>query len=562
MRRLLGLILAVIFVSSFAFSQDKQMVQRQEQQQARPEGQAASEKKQLTAEQRQRAMQLLEGAEAGARSLDPGSRAYALMQVAKVYQSTDKKKALELLDEAMTAAGEVAQQNEKLKRIGSQLQEQVLKAIVPLSPEKADEYLTQLDARGREQVLQALLDYYQREKKMDHAIQLVYRMSAEGEMPYGAASKIMEEMKPEQAAEKQQLFTAALASYQDHDHSQAFGGNGDFPDMIVRFSKDLPAGLVHQAIDAVLDSAKATAEKQSQSSQPMVISIASSQGAVQMNSMYQYRLFQLLPVLRPIDPEEADKLLKEQTDVQTLLAKYPQGMNSVAPDEGKGMTNTSFTFSPRGGGGAPGPGGRREGFPSPLEMQKAAKINEDAEKHPQDALANTASLQNDGLRANTYIQIAQITWKKQRSVAEQALSKAADAIDKLEGDRQLMQYPALARLYSRMGETDDAKKYIEKGMDAAAKIFKTDSNADDPNQAPKAYWPSVVGWKSMLSLAADISPLWAAGLLKEIPDDEARALAQLGIATSLLQAQGSATEIMTVTKDRNSMMIMGNSDQE
>jgi hypothetical protein len=113
-----------------------------------------------------------------------------------------------------------------------------------------------------------------------------------------------------------------------------------------------------------------------------------------------------------------------------------------------------------------------------------------------------------------------------------------------------------------MGETDDAKKYIEKGMDAAAKIFKTDTNADDPNQAPKAYWPSVVGWKSMLSQASEISPLWAAGLLKEIPDDEARALAQLGIATSLLQTEGSSTEIMTVTKDREGMMVMGNSDRE
>jgi hypothetical protein len=195
-------------------------------------------------------------------------------------------------------------------------------------------------------------------------------------------------------------------------------------------------------------------------------------------------------------------------------------------------------------------------------MQKAAKIDEDAEKHPQDALANAASLQNDSLRVNTYMHIAQVTWKKQRSVAEQALSKAADAIDKLEGDQQLMQYSSLARAYSRMGEMDDAKKYIGKGMDAASKMFKTDSNADDPNQAPKAYWPSVVGWKSMLSLAADISPLWATGLLKEIPDDEARSLAQLGIATALLQAQGSQTEIMTVTKDRNSMMIMGNSDQE
>ena len=564
--RLLGLTLAVLSSFTLAYAQEAQVVQRQAQQ-ARI-GSSQPEAQKLTPEQRERAMQLLEGAAAGARSLDSGSRSYALMQVARVYQSIDKKKAIELLDEAITAAGEVARENDRLKRVGSELQEQVLKAMVPLAPEKAGEYVLQLDGRGREQVLEALVDYYQQQKKTDRALELVYRTGTEGEIPYGAASKIMETMTIEQASEKQQLFTAALASYQDHDHADGGVsiGNGDFPDMIVRFSKGLPPALVHQAIDVVLDSARKRAEKQSGDAQPMTISIASAEGAVQMNSLYQYRLFQLLPVLRTIDPDEADKLLKEQTDVQTLLAKYPQGMNSVAPDRGDGAkghpSNVSMMVSSGsgGGGGAPRGGGPRPGAMNPLEMQKAAKIAEDAEKHPQDALANAASLQSDPVRLGAYMSIAQATWKKQPSVARQALSKAADSIDKLEGDQQLMQYSHLARFYLRMGETDDAKKYIEKGMDAAGKIFKTDSNADDPNQAPKAYWPSVAGWKSLLSLGSEISPLWAATLLKEIPDDEARTLAQLGIATTLLQAEPSTTEIMTVTKNRNSMMIMGNAD--
>lgn len=561
--RLLGLTLAVLSSFTIAFAQEAQVVQRQAQQVQIDSSQPEAQK--LTPEQRERAMQLLEGAAAGARSLDSGSRAYALMQVARVYTSIDKKKAIELLDEAITAAGEVARENDRLKRVGSELQEQVLKAMVPLAPEKAGEYVLQLDGRAREQVLQVLVDYYQQQKKTDRALELVYRTGAEGEIPYGAAEKIMETMTPEQASEKQQLFTAALASYQDHDHADSGVsiGNGDFADMIVRFQKDLPPGLVHQAIDAVLDSARKRAEKQSGDAQPMTISIASAQGAVQMNSLYQYRLFQLLPVLRTIDPQQADKLLKEQTDVQTLLAKYPQGMNSVAPDRGDGgpgrPSNVSMMVnSGGGGGGAPNRPGPRPGAMNPLEMQKAAKIAEDAEKHPQDALANAASLQSDQVRLGAYMSIAQATWKKQPSIARQALAKAADAIDKLEGDPQLIQYANLARFYMRMGETEDAKKYIEKGMDAAARVFKADSNADDPNQAPKAYWPSVAGWKSLLSLGSQISPLWAATLLKEIPDDEARTLAQLGIATALLQAEPSMTEIMTVTKSRDTMMIMGN----
>ena len=569
MRKALGLILAVFVISSFALAQQNNQVM--ERRQAPPGTAPQSEtKKKISPEQRERAMQLLDGAAAGAAGLDSGSRAYTLLQVARVYQATDKKKAVELLEQAMTSASEVGRENDRLKQVSSRLQQEVLKTMVPLAPEKVDDLLVQLDARGREQVLQALLDYYEREKKMDRALEVVYRMGAEGEIPYYAAGKIMEKMKPEQAAEKQQLFTAALASYRDHDHSgNARFDNAGFPELITKFSKDVPASLIHQAIDVVLDATKKDSEKDAKDSGGGVtFSIASAQGAVQMNSVYQYRLFQLVPVLRTIDPEEADRLLKEQSDVQTLLAKYPQGMNSVAPERGDGpgggggasfmMTNGAGGRGPGSGGGGPrrGPGG--PDAPSPMEMQKAAKIGEDAEKHPQDALASAASLQDVRIRAGAYMSIAQVSWKKQPGVASQALDKAAETIDKLDGEQQAMMYQDVVRLYMRMGETDDAKKYIEKGIASASKIYKDDENPDDPNQAPKAYWPSVAGWRSMLSLASEISPLWASTLLKEIPDDEARTLGQLSIATALLQAQAPMTEIMSFTKDGGKMMMMVN----
>jgi hypothetical protein len=564
MRKALCLFLAVLIVSLVSLAQENTQVMQRQQGQRRDV--TRPEAKKITPEQRERAMQLLDGAAAGASGLDSGSRAYSLIQVARVYQSTDKKKAVELLEQAMTAASQVGRENERLKQVGSRLQQDVLKTMVPLAPEKVDDLLTQLDARGREQVLQALLDYYEREKKMDRALEVVYRMGAEGEIPYAAAAKIMGKMAPEQAAEKQQLFTAALASYRDHDHSGTGTFGGDFGDLITQFSKDLPSSLVHQAIEVVLDGARKDAEKQAKGSNGMTYSIASAQGAVQLNSVYQYRLFQLLPILRSIDPEETDQLLKEQNDVQTLLAKYPQGISSVAPDRGGQPDGGGASFmisgnGPGGGGPRRGPGG--PGEMNPLEMQKAAKIGEDADKHPQDALAGASSLQDVRIRAGAYMSIAQSTWKKQPGIAKQALDKAADTIDKVDGEQQVMLYREVVQFYMRMNELDDAKKYIEKGMAAANKAFKDDTNPDDPNQAPKAYWPSVAGWRSMLSVASDISPLWASTLLKEIPDDEARTLGQLSIATALLQSQAPMTEIMTFTKDGAKMMMVNdrNSDQ-
>lgn len=555
------LMVAMMAPATIAQGQEVSVEQRGVRAQGTP---AKKDSPKLTKEQREQAMQMLDAAAAGARGMDAGSRAYALMQVARGYQGTDKKKAVELLDEAWTAARVVGQDDDRLKRVGTRLQEQVLKAMVPLAPEKADDLLPQLEAKGREQVLMALLDYYEHEKMMDRALDVIYRIGQENEIPYGAASRLMEKMTPEQSADKQQLFTIALGSYRDHDHSggsRAFGG-GDFADMILQFQKDLPPSLIHQAIDVVLDDARKAAEKEAKDGSPMMISVASADGAVQLNSTYTYRLFQLLPLLKSIDPDEADRLLKQQNEVQTLLAKYPAGMSSVTGDPGSKKNSGSSFFVSSGG---PGPGGGGGGKPGPrpgafdpgnmVEMQRAAKIQQDAEAHPQDALANTAAIQNPQLRTNTYIGIARTSWKKNSSIANQALQKAVDTLPQMDGEQQVMGYREVAELYLRMDQKDDAKKFISKGLDAAEKILKSDSNSDDPNKAPKAFWPSAAGYRSMLSLAAKISPTWATTLLKEIPDEELRSLGELGIASSMLETSPAMMEIMTFNKEGGRMMI-------
>ncbi len=512
----------------------------------------------LTNEQRERAMQLLEGAEAGARGLDPASRAFALIQIARAYQAVDKKKAIELLEDALVAAKTVGQDDDRFKMLGSRLQQQAVSALVPLAPDKADELLPQLSPRSREQVFNSLLDYYEREKKMDHAVDMLYQLGQDAEMPYGSAMRVMQKLGPDQQSEKQQLFTVCLSSFQNHESGQEMRfGAGDFPSMIEEFYKELPAALVHQAIDAVLDRARAAAEKESKDG-PTSISIASSKGAVQFNSMYNYHLFQLLPILKTIDPAEAERLSKEQNDVQTLLAKYPQGMQSVSGGgNGPGADNTSYRIS----SGKPSGSGAPEDGDNLMEVQREAQITRDAEEHPQDALANAATLQTPHLKTAAYVSIARSAMKKNPSVARQALQKAVDSLDKLPGEAQAMSTGEIARLYLQMKDEDSAKKVIEQGVAATDKIYRADINPDDPNKAPKAYWASTASWRSMLSLASQISPAWAATLLKDIPDEEIKTLVQLGVATALLQTQSPQVEIMSYTREGGRMMIMNNEER-
>jgi len=389
-------------------------------------------------------------------------------------------------------------------------------------------------------------------------------------MPYATASRIMKMLGPDQQDQLRQLFTESLASYQNHKHGTSFS-TMDFPSMIPEFYGKVPDDLIRQAIDEVLSQAKAAAENAKQGDSP-TIGMSSAQGAVQFNSVYDYHLFQLLPVLRKLDPEKAEKLLQQSRDVQTFLSKYPQGVSSLnmhtgsgGPPSGGMMVMSTVDKPGANGGSVQPPGGKAAppmaAPPSMGEAQRSQQIVDDSAKHPNDALAAAITL-SPGLRVQTYVGIARQNVKKDTSVAKSALGKAIDSLADTPSGAQMMSIGDIVSLYQQLGETDSAKKAIEKGMDIAAKLYKTDTNADDPNTAPKAYWPSTNAWRTMLDRAAAISPEWAVSLLKDIPDDDIRNYDQIAIAEGMLGVPRGDLEVMTITKNNVSMMISRQGDRD
>ncbi len=504
-----------------------------------------------TAEHLERGRQMLETAEAQAMGLEGGMRAYGLLQIARAYQSSDRKKALKLLEDALTATRAI--DDDKLDT-RKRLQEQILQTMVPLAPRRADELLTQVAPEARGTVLRSLLSYYQEQKDTDRAIEVLYRVAQEVEMPYEAAMSLMSGLPPERSADAVHIFNAALASFRDHADENRRGiniGGGDFATLVVRNWSRLPKEAVLEAISEILKKAKANDESGN-------ISMASAKGAVAFNSMYEYRLFQVLPVLKQLDESGAKKLLEEHQQVQAQLARYPQGMDSVnPPEDGKqgGMGGTSFMVN---SGGGPGPSGPPRGpgpGMSPLDMQRASKISADAQAHPRDALANAATISDPQLRANTLMAIARSAWKENSSVAREALQKALDLVPQLQNIAQLSVVSTAGRLYLQMGETEEAKKTVERGLDVGDKMLKDDSNADDPNKALKAYWPSAEAYRSMLRLAVRISPAWAQERAAEISDPEMKVIAQIAMAGSLLDVPAGSTTIMSDSKKGSNISI-------
>lgn len=550
-------ILAVfVLVPLLAFAQaDTQ----QQQIQARPSAAGEQpEKPKPSKEQLERGHQMLERAEASANGMEGGMRAYGLLQVANAYALTDKQKAMSLLDEAL-AATHVLDSDDSQKRTRDDLQEEILRAMVPLDPTKADSLLDQLDAPTRGSVLNALLDHFAKENDWDRAIGIIYRIAPEQEVPYAAVGNIMKKLPDERSGDRVQLFSTALTSYKDHSASagsMAFGGS-DFPSLILSTWKTLPRETVLEAINAVLDGSKKPAQDSSGQPQPLAVSMASANGAVEFNSVYEFRLFQLLPVLKQLDASKADELLKQDQAVKAALNQYPEGMRSISPNSngpgqgGQGAMTSMMVGPPRGTN--PG-GGPQRGPASPALMQVVAKILQDAAKHPDEALANAGSIPDPRMRVQAFMGIARASAKEHASVAREALEKVVEGMADLPLTQQTMMVGDVAGLYLQMGDTDSAKKVIENGMTLAEKAYKEDTNADDPNKALEAYWPSAAAYRSLLRLAAKISPTWSLDLLKNISDPNMKGIGQIALAQAWLDVSPGATTIITQSKYKNMEM--------
>jgi len=549
-----ALFLVLAFGTTFA--QQQQQMEMQQQHTGPAESQPKKEAPKLTAEERKRAMKLLKQAEGQLGALEPASRALACVQLAQAWETQDRAHAIKLLEDAYTAtrAIELELPGKMAASLKRQIQENVLQSLIALAPDRVDALLAELDPDVRARALEKLLDYYRSNNRIPHAIEVMEGIAAEREMPYRAAGRLMQTLAPEQNDDFRRLFNESFASYQQHDHATQMGDG--FPEMLVAFHDRIPPDQLTAAIDEVLAQARKADEN---ANEPVTVGLSSSKGSIQLSSRYDFRLFQLLPVLRTVDPGKADKLEKERQDLQPFLAKYPQGTESLREHEkdasplGGGMSTSYMIGGREGGRGSNAPGGAGLGA-GVFDQQRQAQIVKDSAEHGENALANVPSISDPAARAGAYLGIAQENWRKHPSIARTALSKVMDLLDDIPLDQQIMVVRQTAQLYLRLEDQVSAKKVFDKGMDLGARLFKVDTNADDPNTAPKMNWPSTAAWRSMLELAVRVSPALAMELLREIEDDDLRTISMISVARAMLGANSGRFEVMTFTKGSARMM--------
>ncbi len=495
-------------------------------------------KPKLTDAQKQ-GLDLLETAEATTAGLEGPSRIVAYSQIARSYQAIDKKKAVELLEQAYdslrTLQFDSPDQNLN-NMIRGQLEQQVLNQLADTAPERLDTLLDEMDSSSRISALRVLLSYYEKNKNLDRPVAILLQLGAQGEMPLQLADDVIEKLGTSHPEQVRELFFSAMASYARQQHSGGVDGSGEPARLIARMYGRVPDNNLEDAIDQVLSLAR----KADEDGEKVSISMGFDKGAVQFKSKYDVELFELLPTLQKLNPEKAQRLLKDSMDVNTFISKYPQGMNSLS-ENGKPTSVSTFT------GDSVASGAQSTQM---LEEQSLNRINRDAADHPNDALANAATL-SPRYALSAYLSIAHANAKKNSAVAASALAKAQETLPRSSLEDRMRFILQIVYAYENLGDKESAEKAIELGTKTVAEMYKRETDADDPNLAPKAYWESSNAMRSLVDASYKLDPLRAAALLKASPDDEIRVFAEIALARRLMGSEGSTMDFsINATKAR------------
>ena len=250
-----------------------------------------------------------------ARGLEPGMRSFTLMLASLGLQKCAPKKVRATLIDAFMASVALSDAD-AAKTV---LQSTELRELLRLDESTVEQLMPQADPEARAEIQGAMVERAVDRRDFDRALSLLNQIPSDQDYPYAAATQLILRLPAGHQAEKRAIFVNAVAH--DREHSSLGVWGDDLSGMVVRFWRHFPPELVLDAIDQMLDHSKTDNTQ---------IAMKASSGPINFDNVYQYRLFELLPVLRELDPSKAEQLSNDP-QVQAQLNKYPNGLQSLDP---------------------------------------------------------------------------------------------------------------------------------------------------------------------------------------------------------------------------------------
>ena len=458
-------------------------------------------------------------------------KAHACYQASAGYGLADTAREIGELKQCFRQTQGLEEKDSVLK---ADLQLRILDTLYLKDPGTVEGLLPFAEPKARINIQSRMLERLVSQKKYDEAIALISQLSYSSDFPYRAAADLMVHLGGERGAERSMVFLAALQSYRLEDPATD-PRIEDLATLVVRFWHDLDPRLVMQAVDEVLEHAR----KDLKSENAPMLTIGTAQGEAQFSSTYQYRLFELVPIIQKLEPSRAESILEDNPRLADVLKSYPQGLQSLEP---------TFRDSPLNNGESPkfvlthslrGSGDQGEG--EDLLRQRMARqgmeITRSAVDDPRQAIQKAMQLPDTGVeqtgrspRADALGRIALMWIRQQPGVAEDAVKQML----KIAADYPLLAQSfyvlSAANIYLQMNNKREASSLIERASGIAARLYELDTKSDRPNRAFKFDWPSADVWRACIVLQNKVNQALTAALLQQVSDAEIRASIQITLA--------------------------------
>jgi hypothetical protein len=478
------------------------------------------------------ALELLERVRLASAKTQPDVQAYLCQESASALATIQGFDAISNLRDCFRKTLLLDPQSE----IRTTLQIRIATRLVALNDDVAD-LIAGADLNTKTVLLDSAISKDVGAKNFDDALSKLMSAPRNESFPYETAVKLMLALPSERDADRKAVFALALQSYRNQS-SRLSPQLEDFATMVVRFWRHLPPQLVVEACDELLTKAKQLDE----SEVPLSLSIGTQRGEAHFDTVFAYRLFELLPVYQQLDATRAKSLLADRPEIAAVLGAYPNGLASlepsftdVLPSAGQvrrfNMTSTLKRMEQPGS--------------SAQEMQYELTLRA-VEKTVADVIADGAKFGSalvlplrypEGLqspREDALGNIAMGVYVKNPELARAALRASRDSIGDLPPITQCHYLTGIANMYIRLGDSSAAASIIEQAMKSADAVYQRDTDREDPNTSFKLYWPSNAIYRAIVVLRSRVSPVEGSKLADSITDPDLRNSALSAVAEDLL----------------------------
>ena len=472
-------------------------------------------------------LKMLQTAEVEAKALPAPMRAYLLLEIASSYTEINPAEERSLRLQAFQSTLSIENDDDNK----DYLQDDILQELLHNSKADLEKALPKAIPSLRNVYTAKLSEEYAKSNRFDRALELMRQVAAEGQFPYRAAATLMMHLPEDLDGERQEIFSEALAGYLVSTEPEGIHFE-DIGTLVVRFGDKLPPAVILEATDRILDHAKEEIE----AGPAMPVNFGSSHGSASFGSIYELRLFELLPVIQNLDPSKAEQLLRDNPKTKGVLERYPQGMRSLdntitSTPRAKSERSDIFAIS-RG----PVPEFDPQSAKRSANIEKQRKdIYELARRDPKQALESALDLPgHPETRADTLVTVGSIVGERNSSIAKTAVKEGLKLSTEFDPVFRFQVLKDATDVYLQLKDQDAALKTIAEGTAFAQQLYAKDADSTTPNLALKAQWPSTNFWREFVGLAARVSPDEATKVIDDVPDPEIHAFLRVALASSLM----------------------------